>query len=113
MSEKFDFFSEIPIFSKILKVFDYSQIFGNISILIKFPKISIFSKKFEKFRLSQIFEIFDFVENLRTIPIFPKISKNVDSGQNFRKISKILILVEIKQISKNFDFGEIFEKFLL
>ena len=64
---------------------------------------------------------FEFGQNFRKISILVKfLKKNVDFGQKFSKFSKNYNLVNISEkfgffseISKNFDFGQIFENSFL
>ena len=101
--KNFDFgqiFVKFQFRSKVSKIIDFFFKFRKLSIRINFSNNFAFGKIFEKFRFCSYF---------RNITFLVKFSKkNFDFDQNFRKFSKMSILVKF---SKIFDFGQIIEKF--
>ena len=113
-----------------MKNFDFSQILGKISILVKFlEKFWFWSNFHKKFRFWSNFGKIASLVKLSNKFDFSKISKNFDFGLNFRKIStfgkfskkfwfrwifwKIIDFVHpiLLKSSKNSYFSQIFEKF--
>ena len=104
----------MSIFVKFSKNFNFAQILGQT--FRKFRKISLsvkFSTNFDFCKISEKFRVCSkFSKNIW------KISKNIDMGQIFRKISIWVKILEkfrfwskFSNIAKNVDFSKIFEKF--
>ena len=84
-------FRKISIWVKLLKKFDFGQIFEKFRFWSKFSKIFDLFENFEKFR---------FWSNSRKISILVEISNNFENFQKYRFWWKL---------RQNFDFGQIFD----